>query len=196
MSSRATRTSAAAIIGVILVLAGDGPSLQSMQSGLQLDTLTVPPSRLVPGCALSPAPFLRLDNNRMIGGLWGDLPITTNPWSGDDRAISGKIRERVAHAPMLPDGPPLSRSELARFQFELADDVERAFAAFYGEEGWPPIAVYAVTFKAAPIPQAPLNPSSNGELRLVHDRTVVLLSGRPGPCSSAVGAYLTELVSP
>jgi hypothetical protein len=196
MSSRATLSSAAVIMGVILVLAGADPSLQSMQSSLQLDTLTVPPSRLVPGCALSPAPFLRLDGNRMVGGLWADLPIATNPWSGDDRSIGGKIRERVARAPMLPDGPPLSRTEHARFQFELADDVERAYAAFYADEGWPPIAVYAVTFKVTTIPQAPLNPSPNGDLRLGRDRTAVLLSGRPGPCSRAVGAYLAELLSP
>ena len=195
MSSRAMISSRAVVIGVIMVLAGADPSLQSMQSSLQLDTLTVPPSRLVPGCALSPAPFLRLDNNRMVTGLWADLPISTNPWSGDDRSISGKIRERVALAPMLPDGPPLSRSELARFRFELADDVERAYAAFYADEGWPPIAVYAVTFKATPIPQPPLNPAWNGDVRLVHDRTAVLLSGRLGPCSRAVGAYLAELAS-
>jgi hypothetical protein len=193
MSSRAMISATALVIGILVVPARADLSVQGT---LQLETLTVPPSRLVPGCALSPAAFVRLDGNRTITGLWAGLAITTNPWSGEDRSIAVEIRERVALSPRLPDGPPLSRAQLARFRFELADDVERAYAAIYADDSLQPITVYAVRFKETPIPQAPPYAARNGDIRLVHDRTAVVLSGNTGPCSKAVGAYLAELVTP
>jgi hypothetical protein len=167
------------------------------QGTLQLEKLTVPESRLMAGCRLSPSAFVRVDGNQMRGGLWAGLPITTNPWSGNDRSIAVAIRERVAVSPRPPDGPPLSGRDLTRFRLQLADDVEQAYAAVYADEGMQPIAVYAVRFNASPIPQSPdANALPTGSLRLVRDRTAVVLSGSTGACSEAVGAYLTEVMAP
>jgi len=193
MKSRATISATAFVMGFLVVLPrADLPG----QGTLQLENLTVPPSRLVPGCRLSPSAVAAFEGNRMLGGLWAGLPITSNPWSGDEPSIALAIRERVAPSPSPPDGPPLSPPELARFRFQLAADVEQAYAAIYADEGFQPIVVYAVRFKATPIPQPPPNMSRNESLRLVRDRTAVVLSGNTGRCSGAVGAYLAELVTP
>src|SRR5262245_35334242 len=70
----------------------------------------------LPGeCDLSSAPSRRLDGNRFQSGLWGGLPITTNPWSGTDAKIIASIRERMYGPPRMPDGPPLDRRAAARF---------------------------------------------------------------------------------
>jgi hypothetical protein len=187
-------SSRAAVVGIVLVLV---TAEALAHDTLRLETLTVPESRLMAGCRLSPSAFVRLDGNQMRGGLWAGLPITTNPWSGNDPSITVAIRERVAVSPRPPDGPPLSGRELTRFRLQLAADVEQAYAAVYADEGMQPIAVYAVRFNASPIPQSPAASGlPTGSLRLVRDRTAVVLAGNTGACSEAVGAYLAEFMAP
>jgi hypothetical protein len=65
------------------------------QGGFPLADLTVPADRLPTGCGLSPSPWIRSSDNRVRSGLWAGLPISSNPWTGTDRAIVASIVERV-----------------------------------------------------------------------------------------------------
>lgn len=162
------------------------------QDEIDLASLTVPQGRLVPGCQLSPSPTVALGGNRVLGGLWGGLP--RNPWMGAEPSIVADMRERVATSPPLPDGPPLSRAELARFRAQLAEDVEGAYGAVYTEAGTHLIRVNAVRFKDAPVPNRPGRMSmSGGSVRLARGRTVVVAFGR-GDCFDAIAAYLAEVM--
>jgi hypothetical protein len=48
-------------------------------------------------------------------------------------AVIAAIRERMEPPADVPDGPPLSPVERARFRLRLADGVESAYAAVYGD---------------------------------------------------------------
>jgi len=48
---------------------------------ISMNDLTVPQDRLPAGCTLSPTASVRLDGNRVRGGLWAGLPIPINPWT-------------------------------------------------------------------------------------------------------------------
>lgn len=185
----------AVAVAVVILLGLPRADPARAQEALQLETLTVPQSRLGPGCHLAPSAVV-MDGDRMLGGLWAGLPITSNPWSGSDRSIVATIRERVALSPRPPDAPPFSGQEVARFRLQLAADVDQAYAAIYADDAIQPITVYAVRFNETPIPQAPhANALPKGSLRLVRDRSVVVLSANGGRCSEAVGAYLKELMA-
>jgi hypothetical protein len=161
------------------------------QDEIDLASLTVSQGRLVPGCELSPSPTVALEGNRVLGGLWGGLP--RNPWMGTEPSIVADIRERVATSPPLPDGPPLSRAELARFRAQLAEDVEGAYGAVYTEAGTQLTTVNAVRFKDASVPNRPgRTPISRGSVRLARGRTVVVAFGHGG-CFDAIAAYLAEV---
>jgi hypothetical protein len=162
------------------------------QDEIDLASLTVPQGRLVEGCELSPSPTVALGGNRVRGGLWGDLP--RNPWMGAEPSVIADMRERVATSPPLPDGPPLSRAELAQFRAQLAEDVEGGYGAVYTEAGTHLITVNAVRFKDAPVPNRPGRRSiSDGSVRLARGRTVVVAFGQ-GSCFAAIGAYLPEVM--
>ena len=164
------------------------------QSSLTLDRLTVPTDRLVPGCGLPPSNTVRLGPTKVRGGLWAGLPITSNPWSGDDRSIVAAIRERVVGSPPLPDGPPLSRPELVRFRLQLADDVEQAYAAIYGDGGRNLVTVHAVTFNEATEADALRARDSLPGRIFIPDRTIAAVSG-VGLCFEAVANYVSEVAT-
>jgi hypothetical protein len=172
--------------GVLLVCV----TVMQGQGTIALASLTVPQNRLAAGCSLPPSDTIPLDGNRIRGGLWAGLPISSNPWHGDDRSVVGAIRERVAASPPLPDAPPLSRAELARFRLQLAEDVQEAYAAIYADAGTDRAIVYAVKFKRTPVPDPPYG--ARESVRIVRGDTVVVASGT-GPCFEAVAAYLREL---
>ena len=162
------------------------------QAEIDLASLTVPQGRLVPSCELSPSPTVALGGDRVRGGLWGGLP--RNPWMGAEPSVVAEMRERVATSPPVPDGPPLSRAELARFRAQLAEDVEGAYGAVYTETGTHLITVNAVRFKDAPVPNGPGRMSiPGGSVRLARGRTVVVVFGQGG-CFDAIAAYLTEVI--
>ena len=179
-------------LGILLVLA---TAETRGQGAIVFESLTVPQSRLVAGCSLSPTDTVSLGGNRMRVGLWAGLPISSNPWQGDVRSIVAAIRERVVPSPQTPDGPLLSRAELARFRLQLAEDVEEAYAAIYADAGTHLVAVYAVRFKTTPVPDQPRGAAaSRGSVRLTRGNTVVVVSG-DGQCFDAVATYLGELTA-
>ena len=121
--------------------------IQTPGRALELADLTVPGSVLPTGCALSAAPSERIEGNRFRSGLWAELPIRTNPWLGADAPIVASIVARLQPAAVVPDGPPQTPNEAARFQLHLADGVEQAYAAVYrsGDAGALAV-VYGIKF--------------------------------------------------
>ena len=103
----------------------------------------MPQVQLPEGCQLAPAPSVDEWPGQVRGGLWGGLPISSNPWTGADAALAAKIRLRVAGAPRVVDGPP-SRAALVRQEIALGEDVEEAYAAFYTGLDGAAVSVYAV----------------------------------------------------
>jgi hypothetical protein len=97
-----------------------------------LRELTVPAAQLPEECRLVDAPS-RTADGEVRGGLWAGLRISSNPWMGSDPAVIAAIRERMEPPADVPDGPPLSPVERARFRLRLADGVESAYAAVYGD---------------------------------------------------------------
>ena len=159
------------------------------QSAFPLADLTVPAERLPTGCGLSPSPRIQ------TAGLWAGLPITSNPWIGTDRAIVASIHESVIDPPPVPDGPPPTKNELARFRLRLADGVEDAYAAVYTDGGPTLITVSALRYAdATQLP--PSRSSSNvsrGRFRSTFGRTVLAVSGDDGPCRRVVEAHVKEV---
>ena len=78
----------------------------------------------------------------------------------------------------------------------MAEDVEQAYAAIYTGGALQAVGVYAVRFKETPVPDPPrADALPRGHVRLVRDRTVVVVSGDGGPCSESVGAYVREVTA-
>ena len=183
---------AAAFIVVMLAAAANETAWAHSRGGFPLADLTVPAERLPTGCGLSPSPSIR-----MRAGLWAGLPISSNPWTGTDRGIVASIVERVIDPPRIPDGPPPTNSELARFRLRLADDVEEAYAAVYTDGGPSLISVNAVRYVDA----AELTSLRNsgrmrpGSFRLMAGRTLLTVSGDDGPCLQGVSAHVKEVVN-
>ena len=185
----------ALLIGVVSVCTVDELQQRdpaSAQSPFALASLTVPTEGLgTESCTLSPAPSMRLGDNRVRGGLWTGLPIPSNPWTGTDPAALVAIRERVVSSPSPPDGPPLSGAELARFRRQLADDVEEAYAAIYTDGSATPVTVHAVRFKETAPPRRSVR--NDGLHYFELDRTIVVVSGDITDCFNAVRAHVAEL---
>lgn len=193
MRSLATISARMLALSLLLVLA---TSEAQGQSAILFENLTVPQSRLVPGCNLSPSDTAASGGNRVRLGLWAGLPISSNPWIGNDRSIVATIRERVALSPKTPDGPPPSRAELAQFRLQLSEDVEAAYAAVYAEAGTRLVTVYAARFNRTPVPDPPrADAFPRGNVRIARDRTVVVVSGEAGQCFEAVAAYVREIAA-
>ena len=154
---------------------------------ITLRDLTVPAERLPVGCALSPAPSLRLDGNRVRSGLWAGFPA--NPWVGTDRRLMASIRELIDGPAAVPDGPPLDAKELSRYLGQLADGLEEAYAAVYMQADANLITVRAVKFVPG---EKPLARARSGTIRI--GSIVALVTGE-GECFQAVGAYLGSLAN-
>jgi hypothetical protein len=178
-------------------------AVQNVQSAgrplVTLQELSVPHERLPAGCAVSPSDTVRVDGNRVQSGLWAGLPIDTNPWIGTDRHVIATIRERMDGPVLTADGPPPTARQLSQYRLQLADGVEEAYAAVYGqaEPGQQPIAVYGLRFSGAEgaVDRASLRRASENPrvIRLAIGPVFVVLHGDGGQCFQAVGAYMKSL---
>ena len=167
---------------------------------LAISGLTVPPNRLPTGCALVPSPTVRLTENRFQGGLWADLPISSNPWSGMDRQVVASIRERLDGPFLVPDGPPPSGRDLARYRSKLAEGVDEAYAAIYKETGSTSlIVVLALRFSSTAElvtvghPSYTLGSTANNPNRMTIGPTTIAVTANAGICSRTIEAYLKSL---
>jgi len=161
-----------------------------------LAALTVPDARLPPDCRLSPLRSESREGNTVRFRLWAGLRITGNPWRGAEREAIATIRERIDRPPPPPDGPPPSLGELARYRLHLADGVEEAYAAAYGESGPPLVVVYALRFASdtgALAPPTGAAASRAGTLRFSFGPVVAVVSGGGGACFEAVAGHVRAL---
>jgi hypothetical protein len=163
---------------------------------IALKDLTVPPERLLNGCVLAATPSERISGNTFRGGLWARLTIPTNPWAGNDRRLIADIRERMDEPSPLPDGPPLTAGELARFRLKLADGIDEGYAGIY-REGTPPelVTVYALQIGGSQsvdaVGKRRIQPDTKS-IRLVIGRIVAVISGR-GACFEPIADYVKSL---
>ena len=169
-------------IAVLAILIGiEGGSAQEPVS---LSDLTVPQDRLPADCALS--------TRASIG-----LRIATNPWVGTDRPIVASIRERVDVPPPVPDGPPQTPADAARFHLQLADGVEEAYAAVYDQSAAQGIVVYGLRFASATSSDQLLRDRRIREnprvLRVAFGSILAVVHGDGESCARAIGAYLASL---
>lgn len=159
--------------------------------------LRVPAERLPAGCALSPAPTIPLDGNRVRSGLWAEFP--SNPWTGTDRRLIASIRQLIDGPAAVPDGPPLDAKQLSRYLGQLADGVEEAYGAVYLQSETSLITVRAIRFAASgPISSrgdaADKRDSNLGTARVAIGPIVAIVTGE-GDCFQAVGVYLKSLAN-
>jgi hypothetical protein len=171
----------AIVAGLAMAIAIDGSGAQKPVS---LSDLTVPQDRLPADCALS--------TRASIG-----LRIATNPWVGTDRPIVASIRERVDVPPPVPDGPPLTPADAARFHLQLADGVEEAYAAVYDQSAAQAIVVYGLRFASATSRDQLLRDRRIREnprvLRVAFGSILAVVHGDGESCAQAIGAYLQSL---
>jgi hypothetical protein len=159
----------------------------------RLQDLTVPADRLPAGCELAPQ-SVPLANQRVMV-LW-NLPVSSNPWIGKDRSLLASIRGRMWGPPLMPDGPPLSRVELQRYNLRSADGLEAGYAAFYyskpHEESF---SVYAVRVDgAADMDEvAPRDHLEGQRIRIGRTVATVLGTANPGDCRTTVETYLRSV---
>jgi hypothetical protein len=171
------------------------PAHASGQDAFPLETLTVSDNALArAGCRLPPAAVESIGGNQVRLGLWDGLPISSNPWTGTDTSIAAAIVERIDPPSALPDGPPLSRTELARFRARLADDVESAYAAVYADTS-SRVVVLGVRYtgrRARP----PMRSHADGAspFRVEFGRSVILVSASESPCSDVIRRHIAEVV--
>ena len=162
-----------------------------------MQDLTLPVEHLPVGCALSPAPSVHLDGNRVRSGLWAGFP--TNPWIGTDRQFMASIRELIDGPASVPDGPPLDAKELSRYLGLLADGVEEAYGAVYMQSA-ELITVRALKFAPTEKPSARAHSSDTrvsrnpGMIRVGIGQIVAIVTG-DGECFQTVGAYLRSLAN-
>jgi hypothetical protein len=160
-----------------------------------LANLTLASTRLPAGCALTPAPSERIGEHGLRAGLWAGLPIQSNPWSGADRMVVAAIQEQVFDPFPVPDAPPPTRREGARFRLRLAEDVEEAYAAVYSDGGTHLITVYAVRYTSASkmMPHRNVERERPRALRWTSGRTMLMVNGEDSPCFQAVTAHVREI---
>lgn len=184
-------------IVLALVMGTAVAATQDVRRPFTLQDLTVPVGDLPGACALSPAASARISGNTVRGGLWAGLPISTNPWAGSDPPVIASIRELI-DPPLLPDGPPLTTRESARYRFRLADGIDEAYAAIYAEsDSRSLVVVYGLRFSSAEHASGFLRDARALKTRRVVSVAigpiVAVVSGDGGQCFQAVGAYLTSL---
>jgi hypothetical protein len=162
-----------------------------------LSDLTVPNDRLPAGCRLVPSPTVFLGGNRIQGGLWANLPISTNPWVGTDRQTIASIRERVEGPVVVPDGPPPPAPELSRYRLSLADGVNEAYAAIYTQAGSTlPVIVYGFRFSSGRQPFSfsdTIGSDVSNAVRMQIGPITTVIDVNDDACSHAVEGYLKSL---
>jgi hypothetical protein len=162
-----------------------------------LQDLKVPSERLPGGCALAEKASEVSSDGKTRTFLWTGLPIETNPWTGADRQVVSRIRERMDGPAAIPDAPPPTAKELARYRLMLAEGVDEGYVAIYRQSGAASlIVVHALRFAtedgarvSAAAPRFP-NPST---IWMTAGPVRAVVSGDGGACFKAIGAYISSL---
>ena len=156
------------------------------QDVVTLNDLTVPQPRLPAACALAPAAD-------PVG-----LGITANPWIGSDLPVIGSIRERLGRPTGLPDGPPLTRTQLARFRLRMAEGIEEGYVAVYQQPSPQLILVYGLRFASVPDRDQLLRETRtppNPRVMSVGVGSMLAVVHGDGECARAIATYLASLAT-
>jgi len=95
----------------------------------------------------------------------------------------------------MPDGPPLTPADAARFHLQLADGVEEAYAAVYDQSAAQAI-VYGLRFASATSANALLRDRrirENPNVTRIAMESILAVVHGGGPCAQAIGTYLRSL---
>jgi hypothetical protein len=166
---------------------------------IPMPELTVPASRLAPGCTLAPR-STSTDDGIIRPGNWAGLTIPRNPWTGTEQPLIATIRQRMGGSSLLPDGPPLTVRQEAEYRLQLAEGVEEGYAAIYSPadtSGSAVIVVYALRFSEGVTPLdagGRAHESRNPRImRVTLGRTVAVVHGDDGPCFQGIASHLRSL---
>jgi len=182
---------------LLLVVLGAAIVVRHEPQATMMPDLAVPAEHLRDGCALAAANSVRLDGTRVAAGLWLSLPIDTNPWTGTDRRVIATIRERIGGPVLTPDGPPLSRREVARYRLQLADGIEEGYAAIYHRPGADGLtALYALRFSSEEKAiEASAPRKSRPGLDPVRVGSVMIVVTGAGPCFDGVSRHVRSVAA-
>lgn len=184
--------------GLLLVLMVATTSVGARaQSASRLETLTPAASALPAGCAYVPSPTERIGERQLRSGLWGGLPIRSNPWAGDTWRPVSEIKNRLFGPSLMKDAPADLRSAAA-LERSLVTGMS-GYAAFY-VDGDARIAVYALSRGEEPLRWTP-SPVGSAEpgtgpaaVKLGNRQVAVLVTGDRGPCFTAIEQHLRTAV--
>jgi hypothetical protein len=163
-----------------------------------LGELRVPAERLPAGCALSSSASVRESDNRVRGGLWASLPISSNPATSSEPRLIVEIRQRIEGLRTTPDPPALSARGLARFQIQLADGIDESYAAiFLPSDSTELVVVYGLRFAetlAATEFWSTAAAAKNPRFTALTSGTIVAVATGPrGACLDAVASHVKSL---
>ena len=167
-----------AILLTGLVMSWVGTRAAQSPSGLV--ALTVPESRLPPGCRLKPVPSMP-PRGAQRGVVVTSGHSEPNPLISRERQVAADIRRLVDGAPPEPDGPPLTPRAAAAFASRWAEDVVEAYRATYRQSDESLITIAAIQFNDARLatqtpPMGTRGAPRGMTSRIVIGSTVVLIS--------------------
>jgi len=118
-----------------------------------------------------------------------DLPVSANPWTGDDTHLMSLIRARIARH--LGSDPP------SRYELQLAEGVRQTYVAWYLDGNRETTAVYGLLFGDSNDARAfvELATRTDSTTFLVHRQIVVDVRGRNG-CAEALARLLKDNAKP
>jgi hypothetical protein len=142
-----------------------------------LQELTVPPDRLPNGCSIA-----------------AHGPYGPSPWHGSDEPRLARIRAEFGPREPVPDGPPASRRELARYYLQLAEGIAEGYSAFYQDESPNLIQVVALRFANDQLADAwPGAAVRRSVRRLTYGPLVIVVANGDGACGRVIADYLAGL---
>jgi hypothetical protein len=100
----------------------------------------------------------------------------------------------------VPDGPPPTGRQLARYRLEWARDIEEGYAAVYKQAAPELVIVYGLRFSGRAAVDQVLRDTrrqtSPRVIRVPLGQIFAVVHGDAGPCATAIGAYFTSLATP
>jgi hypothetical protein len=181
------RTRAGALLAGAVI--GAGIAVFAQQPDVQLAELTVPAGRLPQGCVLQP-----LDSE-----LLRSRGVLENPWHPDVADVRFRRRLVAESRLPVPDGPPLSRREVAMFNDKLLQTVEAGYFALYMGPDEPEVGVYALRFAEEPHAAiwGDVRRQHRAQVRFTTSTTVAIVdapSANAGPCFAAIRDYVGSIM--